>query len=30
VDSTAPDHAADACRYALTGYQPLPHVEFHF
>ena len=23
VDSTAPDHAADACRYALTGRQPI-------
>ncbi|WP_417522345.1 phage terminase large subunit [Marinobacter sp.] len=28
VDSTSADHAADACRYAITGHQQLPDIKF--
>lgn len=30
VDSASADHAADACRYALTNQIELPHVNFKF
>ena len=30
VDSASADHAADACRYALTNQIELPHINFKF